>query len=142
MTTFDLDEYAYDGLRAGASGFLLKDARPEEIVAGIQAVATGDAVVAPRLTRRLLDAYAHQVLAPADAPTPEDPRLRTLSDREREVLVAIGQGWTNTEIAERLVLTESTVKKHVGRVLAKIGARDRVQAVIMGYDAGLVRAKS
>ncbi|TPQ23978.1 response regulator [Streptomyces sporangiiformans] len=141
VTTFDLDEYAYEGLRAGASGFLLKDARPEELVAGIQAVATGDAVVAPRLTRRLLDAYAHQVLAPAGAAAPEDPRLQTLSDREREVLVAIGQGWTNTEIAERFVLTESTVKKHVGRVLAKIGARDRIQAVIMAYDAGLVRAK-
>ncbi|MBW8792094.1 MAG: response regulator transcription factor [Streptomyces sp.] len=140
VTTFDLDEYAYEGLRAGASGFLLKDARPEELVAGILAVATGDAVVAPRLTRRLLDAYAHQVLAPTDA-APDDPRLRTLSDREREVLVAIGQGWTNTEIAERLVLTESTVKKHVGRVLAKIGARDRIQAVITAYDTGLVRAK-
>ncbi|MFJ8113692.1 response regulator [Streptomyces sp. NPDC096132] len=142
VTTFDLDEYAYDGLRAGASGFLLKDARPEELVAGIHAVATGDAVVAPRLTRRLLDAYAHQVLAPADTPTSQDPRLRTLTDREREVLIAIGQGWTNTEIAERLFLTESTVKKHVGRVLAKIGARDRIQAVITAYDAGLVRAKS
>jgi DNA-binding NarL/FixJ family response regulator len=142
VTTFDLDEYVYEGLRAGASGFLLKDARPEEIVAGIHAVATGDAVVAPRLTRRLLDAYAHGVLAPADVPAPENPRLRTLSDRELEVLVAIGQGWTNTEIAEQLVLTESTVKKHVGRVLAKIGARDRIQAVIVAYDAGLVRAKS
>ncbi|MGW2328080.1 response regulator [Streptomyces sp. NPDC001700] len=141
VTTFDLDEYAYEGLRAGASGFLLKDARPEEVVAGIRAVATGDAVVAPRLTRRLLDAYAHQVLAPPGAPAPEDPRLRTLSDREREVLVAIGQGWTNAEIADRFVLTESTVKKHVGRVLAKIGARDRVQAVITAYDTGLVRAK-
>ncbi|WP_416982545.1 response regulator [Streptomyces sp. T028] len=141
VTTFDLDEYAYEGLRAGASGFLLKDARPEELVAGIHAVATGDAVVAPSLTRRLLDAYAHQVLAPSEAPVAEDPRLRTLTDREREVLVAIGQGWTNTEIAERLVLTESTVKKHVGRVLAKIGARDRIQAVITAYDAGLVRAR-
>jgi len=140
VTTFDLDEYAYEGLRAGASGFLLKDARPEELDAGILAVATGDAVVAPRLTRRLLDAYAHQVLAPTDA-APDDPRLRTLSDREREVLVAIGQGWTNTEIAERLVLTESTGKKHGGRVLAKIGARDRIQAVIKAYDTGLVRAK-
>ncbi|MET9457000.1 response regulator transcription factor [Streptomyces canus] len=141
VTTFDLDEYAYEGLRAGASGFLLKDARPEELVAGIHAVATGDAVVAPRLTRRLLDAYAHQVLAPTDAAAPDDPRLLTLSDREREVLVAIGHGWTNAEIAERLVLTESTVKKHVGRVLAKIGARDRIQAVITAYDTGLVRAK-
>ncbi|MCD7444814.1 response regulator [Streptomyces canus] len=141
VTTFDLDEYAYEGLRAGASGFLLKDARPEELVAGIRAVATGDAVVAPRLTRRLLDAYAHHVLAPAEAPTAEDPRLQTLSDREREVFVAIGRGWTNTEIAQRLVLTESTVKKHVGRVLTKIGARDRIQAVIAAYDIGLVRAK-
>lgn len=96
----------------------------------------------PRLTRRLLDAYAHEVLAPADAPAAKDSRPATLSDREREVLVAIGQGWTNTEIAERLVLTESTVKKHVGRVLAKLGARDRIQAVIMAYDAGLVRTKS
>ncbi|MFD8914631.1 response regulator [Streptomyces sp. NPDC059575] len=141
VTTFDLDEYAHDGLRAGASGFLLKDARPEEIVAGIHAVATGDAVVAPSLTRRLLDAYAHQVLAPAGTAVPEDPRLAALSGREREVLVAIGRGWNNTEIAARLVLTESTVKKHVGRVLAKIGARDRVQAVIIAYDAGLVRAQ-
>ncbi|MFE9812928.1 response regulator [Streptomyces sp. NPDC005548] len=142
VTTFDLDEYAYEGLRAGASGFLLKDARPEELVAGIRAVASGDAVVAPRLTRRLLDAHAHQVLAPEGATANEDPRLKELSDREREVLIAIGNGWTNTEIAERFVLTESTVKKHVGRVLAKIGARDRIQAVITAYDAGLVRTKS
>ncbi|MEV8408497.1 response regulator transcription factor [Streptomyces niveus] len=142
VTTFDLDEYAYDGLRAGASGFLLKNARPEELIAGIQAVATGDAVVAPSLTRRLLDAYAHQVLAPAGLPSSEDPRLRQLSHRERQVLIAIGNGWTNTEIAERLVLSESTVKKHVTRVLAKIGARDRIQAVILAYDAGLVRPRN
>ncbi|MFJ9381299.1 response regulator [Streptomyces sp. NPDC101455] len=141
VTTFDLDEYAYAGLRAGASGFVLKDARPEELVAAIHAVAIGDAVVAPSLTRRLLDAYAHQVLAPPGTPAAEEPRLRTLSDRELEVLVAIGQGWNNAEIAERLVLTESTVKKHVGSVLTKIGARDRIQAVIVAYDAGLVRAK-
>ncbi|MFJ1967991.1 response regulator [Streptomyces sp. NPDC087903] len=139
VTTFDLDEYAYEGLRAGASGFLLKDARPEEVIAGIRAVASGDAVVAPSLTRRLLDAHAHQVLSAGDGPGTDDPRLRALSEREYEVLVAIGRGWTNTEIAERLVLTESTVKKHVGRVLAKIGARDRIQAVILAYDAGLVR---
>ncbi|MFE5702351.1 response regulator [Rhodococcus koreensis] len=138
LTTFDLDEYAYSGLRAGASGFLLKDARPEELLAGIEAVATGDAVVSPQLTRRLLDAHAHDVLAPTTQQTHTDPRLAALSEREHEVLVAIGTGWTNTEIAERLVLTESTVKKHVGRVLAKIGARDRIQAVIIAYDAGLV----
>ncbi|RSN64799.1 response regulator [Actinomadura sp. WAC 06369] len=136
LTTFDLDEYAYAGLRAGASGFLLKDARPEELIAGIRAVATGDAVVSPGLTRRLLDAHAHRVLRPADPA--DDPRLRTLTEREREVLVAIGTGRTNAEIAERLALTESTVKKHVGKVLAKIGARDRIQAVITAYDIGLV----
>jgi DNA-binding NarL/FixJ family response regulator len=135
LTTFDLDEYVYAGLRAGASGFLLKDARPEELIAGIHAVAAGDAVVAPRLTRRLMEAYTRD----AGPPPGGDPRLAALSDREHEVLVAIGQGWTNTEIAERLVLTESTVKKHVGRVLAKLNARDRVQAVIIAYDTGLVR---
>ena len=138
LTTFDLDEYAYAGLRAGASGFLLKDARPEELLAGIQAVATGDAVVSPGLTRRLLDAHAHDVLAPDTRQTRTDERLSALSEREHEVLVAIGNGWTNAEIAEHLVLTESTVKKHVGRVLAKIGARDRIQAVIIAYDEGLV----
>ena len=138
LTTFDLDEYAYAGLRAGASVFLLKDARPEELLAGIQAVATGDAVVSPRLTRRLLDAHAHDVLAPDTRQTRTDERLSALSEREHEVLVAVGNGWTNAEIAQHLVLTESTVKKHVGRVLAKIGARDRIQAVIIAYDAGLV----
>jgi DNA-binding NarL/FixJ family response regulator len=132
VTTFALDEYVYAGLRAGASGFLLKDARPDELVAGIRAVASGDAVVAPRLTRKLMEVYAS-----SSVPSPS-PSLEALSDREREVLVAIGHGWTNTEIAERLVLTESTVKKHVGRVLAKLGARDRIQAVIVAYDAGLV----
>jgi DNA-binding NarL/FixJ family response regulator len=138
MTTFDLDEYAHAALRAGASGFLLKDARPEELLAGIRAVAEGDAVIAPALTRRLLDAYAHHLPGiPQDQGGSMDPRWRTLTEREREILVAIGQGWTNGEIAERLVLSESTVKTHVGRVLAKIGARDRIQAVIFAYDLGL-----
>ncbi|GAA4986751.1 response regulator transcription factor [Kitasatospora paranensis] len=141
LTTFDLDEYAHAALRAGASGFLLKDALPEELLAGIRAVAAGDAVIAPRLTRRLLDAYAHHL--PAGSPggrTAGDPRLGALTDREREILLAIGRGWTNGEIAERLVLAESTVKTHVGRVMAKIGARDRIQAVILTYDLGLTRA--
>jgi DNA-binding NarL/FixJ family response regulator len=142
VTTFDLDEYAYAGLRVGASGFLLKDARPEELIAGIRAVASGEAVVAPTLTRRLLDTYIHESTPPPTAAARPDPRLASLSEREHEVLVAIGQGWTNAEIAERLVLTESTVKKHVGRVLAKVGARDRIQAVIVAYDAGLVRPQS
>ncbi|MFD3531779.1 response regulator [Streptomyces sp. NPDC058664] len=139
VTTFDLDEYAYDGLRAGASGFLVKDAQPEELLAGIRAVASGDAVVAPSLTRRLLDAYVHHLpSAPTTAPREEDSRLASLTDREREILTVIGQGWTNTEIAERLHLAESTVKTHVGRILAKTGARDRVQAVILAYDTQLV----
>jgi DNA-binding NarL/FixJ family response regulator len=138
LTTFDLDEYVYAGLRAGASGFLLKDARPEELIAGIRAVASGDSVVAPGLTRKLMDAYLHDS-APA---TPRSPLLATLSEREREVLEAMGQGATNSEIAQRFTLTESTVKKHVGRVLAKIGARDRVQAVIFAYDNGVVRPQS
>ncbi len=138
LTTFDLDEYVYAGLRAGASGFLLKDARPEELIAGIRAVASGDSVVAPGLTRKLMDAYLHDS-APA---TPRSPLLATLSEREREVLEAMGRGATNSEIAQRFTLTESTVKKHVGRVLAKIGARDRVQAVIFAYDNGVVRPQS
>ncbi|MFD8210954.1 response regulator [Streptomyces sp. NPDC059695] len=142
VTTFDLDAYAYDGLRAGASGFLVKDAEPEELLAGIRAVAAGDAVVAPSLTRRLLDAYIHhlpQTTSGTPAPAPdEDPRLAALTDREREILTVVGKGWSNTEIAERLHLAESTVKTHVGRVLAKTGTRDRVQAVILAYDTGLV----
>jgi Response regulator containing a CheY-like receiver domain and an HTH DNA-binding domain len=142
LTTFDLDEYAYAGLRAGASGFLLKDARPEEVLAGVRAVASGDAVVAPRLTRRLLDAYAaHLPPAPGAHPAP-DPRLASLTEREREILTVIGRGWTNTEIASRLHLAESTVKTHVGRILAKTGSRDRVQAVILAYDTRLVRPDS
>ncbi|GAA0481874.1 DNA-binding response regulator [Paractinoplanes deccanensis] len=136
LTTFDLDEYVHAALRAGASGFLLKDAHPEELLAGIRAVAAGDAVIAPALTRRLLDEFVR--LRPGEGRAAEDDqRLGGLTEREREILVAIGRGWTNGEIAERLVLSESTVKTHVGRVLAKIGARDRIQAVIFAYDMGL-----
>ncbi|MET7732029.1 response regulator transcription factor [Streptomyces sp. NPDC005402] len=138
LTTFDLDEYVHAALRAGASGFLLKDARPEELLAGIRAVAVGDAVIAPALTRRLLDEYTRYVPAHR-SDSAEDPRLSSLTDREREILVAVGKGWTNGEIAARFVLSESTVKTHVGRVLAKIGARDRIQAVIFAYDLGLAR---
>jgi DNA-binding NarL/FixJ family response regulator len=138
LTTFDLDEYAHSALRAGASGFLLKDARPEELLAGIRAVAAGDAIIAPALTRRLLDAYVHHL--PGGTRQPHDsPELRSLTEREREILVAVGRGWTNAEIADRLTLSESTVKTHVGRVLAKIGARDRIQAVILAYDLELTR---
>ncbi|GAA5214709.1 response regulator transcription factor [Streptomyces thinghirensis] len=138
LTTFDLDEYAYSGLRAGASGFLVKDAQPEELLSGIRAVATGDAVVAPSLTRRLLDAYVHHLPAATAPDAAPDPRLTALTDRETEILRVIGQGWTNTEIAERLHLAESTVKTHVGRILSKTGSRDRVQAVILAYDTKLV----
>jgi DNA-binding NarL/FixJ family response regulator len=138
LTTFDLDEYAYGALRAGASGFLLKDALPGELLAGIRAVAAGDAVVAPALTRRLLDTFAGR-LPNGPQQALADARLATLTEREREVLLAVAAGLTNGEIAARLVLSESTVKTHVSRVLAKIGARDRVHAVIIAYDAGLAR---
>ncbi|MFJ3304705.1 response regulator [Streptomyces sp. NPDC086549] len=138
LTTFDLDEYVYAALRAGASGFLLKDARPEELLAGIRAVAVGDAVIAPALTRRLLHEFA-RLVPPGGDGSAADPRLSALTDREREILVAIGKGWTNGEIATHFVLSESTVKTHVGRVLSKIGARDRIQAVIFAYDHGLAR---
>ncbi|WP_416969842.1 response regulator [Streptomyces sp. 4F14] len=136
LTTFDLDEYAYDALRAGASGFFLKDVRPEELVVGIRAVAAGDSVISPGLTRKLIDAFTAR--GPAREPG-QDRQLAELTEREREVLTAVASGWTNGEIAERLHLAESTVKSHVSRVMTKLGARDRVQAVIFAYDAGLVR---
>jgi DNA-binding NarL/FixJ family response regulator len=139
LTTFDVDRYALAVLRAGASGFLLKDTRPEELLAGIRAVAAGDAVIAPALTRRLLDAVADRLDDDLCGPVREDPRLDSLTSREREILVAIGHGLTNSEIAQRFTLSESTVKTHVGRVLAKLGARDRIQAVIRAYDLRLTR---
>jgi DNA-binding NarL/FixJ family response regulator len=139
LTTFDLDEYVYAALRAGASGFLLKDARPDELLSGIRAVAFGDAVVAPALTRRLLHAFTKAL---PDRHAAEDPRLQTLTERELEVLRAVATGLTNGEIAKELHLSESTVKTHVGRAFAKIGARDRVQAVIIAYDSGLVGPRS
>ncbi|MEU9318829.1 response regulator transcription factor [Streptomyces sp. NPDC048295] len=140
VTTFDLDRYAYDGLRAGASGFLIKDALPEELLSGIRAVACGDAVVAPSLTRRLLDAYVQHLPTVPGGPATLDARIASLTEREREILTVIGRGWSNTEIAERLHLAESTVKTHVTRILAKTGSRDRVQAVILAYDTHLVTA--
>ncbi|MFE6026152.1 response regulator [Streptomyces niveus] len=136
LTTFDLDEYAYDALRAGASGFLLKDALPDELIAGIRAVAAGDSVIAPGLTRKLIDAFTSHL----PGHTAEQQRqLARLTNREREVLTAIATGLTNTQIAEQLSLAESTVKSHVSSILTKIGVRDRVQAVIFAYDTGLVR---
>lgn len=131
LTTFDLDEYAFAALRAGASGFLLKDAPAEEIVAAVRTVHEGDAVIAPSTTRRLLDHVAPTLPLPADPPIP-------LTDREREVLQHIAQGETNAEIAGRLFLSEGTVKTHVGRILAKLHLRDRVQAVIWAYEHGQI----
>lgn len=137
LTTFDLDEYVHAALRAGAAGFLLKDAGPAELLAGIRAVSSGDAVVAPSATRRLLERFLPR--GSAERP-PTDPKLiETLSDREREVLTYVGQGLTNTEIAGTLFLAETTVKTHIGHILTKLDLRDRVQMVITAYDAGLVR---
>jgi DNA-binding NarL/FixJ family response regulator len=137
LTTFDLDEYAFAALKAGASGFLLKDVPPEELLFGIRSVHSGDAVVAPSTTRRLIDRFAPLMPTGADAA----PDLSGLTAREREVLTLIAQGLSNTEIADRLFVSEATVKTHVGRVLAKLGLRDRVQAVVFAYETGLVKAR-
>lgn len=135
MTTFDLDEHALGALRAGASGFLLKDTPPEDLVSAIRSVAAGDAVVSPKVTKRLID----RMIAEEPAPT-RDPRvLDMLTAREREVLGQIATGRSNAEIAGQLYLSEATVKTHVGRVLTKLGLRDRVQAVVLAYETGLVR---
>jgi DNA-binding NarL/FixJ family response regulator len=145
LTTFDLDEYAFGALRAGASGFLLKDVRPHELVAAVRTVASGDAVVSPRVTRRLLEEYAQQLpVGPesggSDAdPASRFPQLSSLTEREREVLAVVAQGLSNTEIAASLFVSETTVKSHVGRILAKLGLRDRVQIVVLAYESGLVR---
>ncbi|GGM02767.1 response regulator [Nakamurella endophytica] len=136
LTTFDLDEYVHAALRAGASGFLLKDARPEELLGAIRAVARGDAVVAPSATRRLLDAFAGRLPDPSGADAGRDP-LAELTDREREVLVEVAGGATNAEIADRLSMAEGTVKTHVGRLLAKLQCRDRVALVLVAHRAGL-----
>ncbi len=143
LTTFDLDEYAFGALQAGASGFLLKDAQPQELVGAIRIVASGDAIVSPRITRRLLDRYAHLMTSGGSvvegAPLRPAGAFDELTDREREVLVALADGLSNAEIGDRLYVSEATVKTHVGRILAKLGLRDRVQAVVAAYKAGLVR---
>jgi DNA-binding NarL/FixJ family response regulator len=136
LTTFDLDEYVYDALHAGASGFLLKDVGPEQLSEGIRVVASGDALLAPAVTRRLIDELVAARRSVATTP----PELDELTPREREVLQLVAQGLSNVEIAELLVVEETTVKTHVSRLLAKLGLRDRVQAVIFAYEAGLVRA--
>ena len=136
LTTFDLDEYAYSALRAGASGFLLKDAPPGDLLSAIRAVARGDAVVAPSTTKRLLASVADRLPDPYGTVPSDD--LHLLTAREREVLVEVARGLSNAEIAETLVLAEATVKTHVGRILAKLALRDRVQLVIYAYDHWLV----
>jgi DNA-binding NarL/FixJ family response regulator len=136
LTTFDLDDYVYDALIAGASGFLLKDAPPADLLSAIRAVASGDAVVAPRVTRRLLARHVHQLRFPV---LREDRRLADLTPRELEVLHEVANGHSNAEIADHLVLSEATVKSHVGRILAKLSLRDRVQIVVFAYETGVVR---
>ena len=142
LTTFDLDEYAFSALRAGASGFLLKDVPPDELARAIRTVARGDAVVSPRITKRLLQEYAHQ-LPDLSSGAQEDGALPAILDgltgRELEVLVAVAEGLSNVEITTRLFVSEATVKSHVGRVLAKLGLRNRVQAVVLAFQTGLVR---
>jgi DNA-binding NarL/FixJ family response regulator len=134
LTTFDLDEYVYDALRAGACGFLLKDALPDQMIAAVHAAAGGDALIAPSITRRLLAEFARR-------PEPKDAtdQLSALTEREHDVLLRLGRGMSNAEIAGELFLGEATIKTHVGNVLAKLGLRDRVQAVVFAYETGLVR---
>ena len=135
LTTYSLDEYVYAAIRAGASGFLLKDAPPEELRRAVRVVAAGDALLSPSVTRRLLEEFADR-LEPEPVPAGD---LDLLTAREREVLTLVAEGLSNAEIADRLVVGEATVKTHVGRVLAKLGLRDRVQAVVLAYRTGLVR---
>ena len=136
LTTFDLDEYVYEALRIGASGFLLKDAPAAQLVTAIRAAAAGDALLAPSITRRLIDDFTRR--APPSAP----PELGGLSPRETEVLLCMARGLTNQEIAQELFVGEATVKTHVARVLMKLGVRDRVQAVIAAYESGMVRTQA
>jgi DNA-binding NarL/FixJ family response regulator len=133
LTTFDLDEYVFEALRAGASGFLLKDRPPEELVAAVRVVAAGDALLAPSVTRRLVEEFARR-----PDPPPPPAALHELTDREREVLICMARGLSNREIAGELFVAETTVKTHVGRVLQKLDLRDRAQAVVLAYESGLV----
>ncbi|MGH2864596.1 MAG: response regulator [Solirubrobacteraceae bacterium] len=138
LTTFDLDEHVFAALRAGASGFLLKDSPPNDLLSAIRAVASADAVVAPSVTRRLLDSYADRLPTRDPRDSEADERLELLTSREREVLLHVARSLSNAEIAEQLVLSEATVKSHVGRILAKLELRDRVQIVVFAYETGLI----
>ena len=135
LTTYDLDQYVFEAIKAGASGFLLKDAPADQLIAGIHVVAAGDALLAPSITRRLIEEFAHRPTPPPEGPL----ELAELTAREHEILTLIARGLTNAEIAGELVLGESTVKTHVGNILMKLGLRDRVQAVVLAYETGLVR---
>ncbi|HEY0934828.1 MAG TPA: response regulator transcription factor [Trebonia sp.] len=138
LTTFDLDEYVFDALRAGASGFLLKDATAERLFDAVRVVAAGEALLAPAVTRRLISEFAKTRQSPASAPAAVPAVLTALTRRETEVLRLVAEGLSNPEIARRLVVTEETVKTHVSRILAKLGLRDRTQAVVAAYESGLV----
>jgi len=138
LTTFDVDEYAFAGLQAGASAFLLKDVAPPELISAVRVVASGDAVVAPRVTQRLLETYVRGANRPAPAAAPRDPLLEDLTPRETEMLEAMAEGLSNAEIAHRYFLSEATVKTHDRRILTKLHLRDRVQAVVYAYETGLV----
>ena len=138
LTTFDVDEYAFAGLQAGASAFLLKDAAPSELINAVRLVASGDAVVAPRITQRLLETYVRGAAKPAPPAPAPDPLLADLTPRETEMLQAMAEGLSNAEIAHRYFLSEATVKTHVRRILTKLHLRDRVQAVVYAYETGLV----
>ncbi len=137
LTTFDLDEYIVEALRAGASGFLLKDVPPEELAAAIRVIAAGEALLAPSITRRLLDRFASTLTVPGEAP--RSAALAELTERELEVFTLVGRGLSNQEIADELVLGETTVKTHVSHVFSKLDVRDRVQAVVLAYETGIVR---
>jgi DNA-binding NarL/FixJ family response regulator len=134
LTTFDLDEYVFEAIRAGANGFLVKDTEPEELLRAVRAVLAGDALLSPRVTRRLIAEFAARAKEPGDAPA-----LDLLTDREREVVALVGEGLSNDEIAERLVMSAATAKTHVSRAMVKLGARDRAQLVVFAYESGLVR---
>ena len=136
LTTFDLDQYVFDALRAGASGFLLKDATAEDLAAAVRVVAAGESLLSPGVTRRVIDAFVRR--APAAPRAPADHRLSSLTPRELEVLGLLARGLSNSDIAERLFVSEGTTKTHVSNVLAKLGLRDRVQAVVFAYEAGVV----
>lgn len=138
LTTFDLDEYLFNGVKAGASGFLLKDVPPDDLAAAVRAVARGDALVEPRMTRRLLEEFAKAPSAQAAAEKASPPGLRELTERELEVFAEMARGSTNAEIATALYISETTVKTHVAHVLMKLQLRDRVQAVVLAYESGLV----